>query len=146
MIRPAKLEDLPMLVSLGYEMHLESRFSHERYDAEKVEKLLRSLIEGDGVIFVADHDGEIVGGFAGGITQRWFNDTKVAFDYGLFVREGKRNGIIAMRLVSAFKSWADIFGAVVECGIVSGVHPESTERMYHAIGFDRVGILLEHKS
>jgi hypothetical protein len=146
MIRPAKLFDVPALVELGREMHLESRFAGERYGADKVEGLLTRLISGDGVVFVAEHDGEIVGGFAGGTTDRWFNDTLVAFDYGLFVRRGERHGIIAMKLVSAFMRWAHALGVTtIECGVVSGVNTESTARMYEALGLKRVGVLLEAK-
>ena len=147
MIRPAKLEDMPELLKLAMEMHLESRFGGERFSADKVAALLAKLINGAGVVFVAEQNGDIVGGFAGGITERWFSDTKVAFDYGLFVRPGSRHGIIAMKLVSAFVRWANAFGvSTIECGIVSGVNVEGTARMYEAIGFNRVGVLLEVRS
>lgn len=146
MIRVAKLEDVEEIVRLGYEMHLESRFSCERYDHEKVAKHMASLINGEGVVFVAEHDGGVVGGIACGVTERWFNDTRVAFDYALFVRKGSRNGIIAMKLVSAFTRWASAFGiTTVTAGIVTGVHPDATARMYEALGFDRVGLVLEAK-
>lgn len=144
MIRAAKQGDVDALVALGFEMHLESRFCGERYEQDKVRALMSALIGGEGVVFVAERDGEVIGGIAGGVTERWFSRTKVAFDYGLFVRKGVRHGIIAMKLVSALVRWAQSMGITcVECGVVSGVHPENTAQLYEAIGFDRVGILLE---
>jgi GNAT superfamily N-acetyltransferase len=64
------------------------------------------LLDGNGVIFLAVHDGQIVGGFVGGITTDWQSDHKLAFDYVMYVMPKFRSSGVAKLLVETFICWA----------------------------------------
>jgi GNAT superfamily N-acetyltransferase len=142
MIRPATFDDIPRMVQLGEQLHGMSSYAPLSFDRAKVAHHLAGLIAGHGVIFVAERDGEVVGGLAGGITEQWFGPDRVAFDYSLFIEPGKRHGITAARLIRAFVEWARIRGArQVTIGITTGLEVESTARLYESQGFVRCGDL-----
>jgi GNAT superfamily N-acetyltransferase len=145
MIRAATHDDLPALVALGAFLHDESpRYRVRSFDPVRCGEHLRGLIDGAGVVFVADHAGVVVGGFAGGIAVDWFGSHKTAFDYSLMVHPEHRQGVVAVRLITAFKHWAKRMGAdSVQMGVTTGIHDDNTARLYMALGFDRIGQLFE---
>lgn len=145
MIRPATHDDIDRLVILGEEMHVESRFARLPLDVDKVRALFAHLIESpDGLLIVAEKDGEVIGGFAGYVAEHYFARTKVASDFGLFISKQERGGMNAVRLLKAYARWAKEHGAVmIQAGITTGVHVEATSLMYKKIGFRQVGVLFE---
>lgn len=144
MIRPARHDDIPRLVELGAIMHATTCFSHLEYSTDRTGSFLASLIDGLGVVFVAEVNGEVVGGMPGAVTEQWFNNDLVAYEYCLFVEPGKRQGIIAMRLLLAFQEWAKIKGAkTIHLGITTGVNVEGTARLYKRLGYEYSGPLLK---
>lgn len=145
MIRPATHDDIDRLVILGEEMHVESRFARLPLDVDKVKALFAHLIESpDGLLIVADKDGEVIGGFAGYVSEHYFARTKVAADFGLFISRQDRGGMTAARLLKAYATWAKERGAVmIQAGITTGVHVEESTRLYQALGFRQVGALFE---
>ncbi|MNJ17906.1 hypothetical protein D3C77_121970 [compost metagenome] len=144
MIRPATHEDVPRLIELGVVLHSTTSYASLGFNHAKAAGFLHSLIDGQsGVVFVSDHDGVIVGGMAGGLTDQWFNDDLIAYDYSLFVEPGKRQGIVAARLIAAFQAWARIKGAKqIYMGIGTGVNVEGTTRLYEHMGLRVAGPLL----
>lgn len=144
MIRAAKHEDIPRLVELGAIMHATTSFSHLDYSPERTGDFLRTLIDGAGVVFAAEVNGEVVGGMPGAVTEQWFNHDLVAYEYCLFVEPGKRQGIIAMRLLLAFQEWAKIKGAKeIHLGITTGVNVEGTARLYSRMGYKYAGPIMK---
>lgn len=144
MIRAAKHDDIPRLIELGRLMHDTTSYALLGFDEDKVRTLLATLIGGAGVVFVSEHDGQIVGGFAGGIAEYWFSRDLNAFDYAVFVDPAKRNGMIAVRLVTVFCEWARQMGAKhIQLGITTGVHVEATAKLYRALGFEEIGPLFK---
>jgi GNAT superfamily N-acetyltransferase len=143
MIRVAALGDIDTLISIGRVMHNESAYKALRFNDDKVGELLAGLIaEPNGVVFIAERAGVILGGFAGGISDFWFSNDSHAFDYGLFILPEHRGGSAAIRLLSAFESWAKDMGAKwCDIGITTGVHVEQTARMYEKLGYDKSGLL-----
>lgn len=143
MIRPATLQDVQHLVHLGAAMHAESSYAGEPYVHDKVDTLMRRLISGEGVVFVFERDGEVLGGMAGGITVNWFNEQPVAFEYGLFIAKHARHGMAAAKLILAFCIWCQRKGAKrVRVGITTGVQTEGTARLYRSLGFADDGVFL----
>lgn len=143
MIRAAKHSDVPRLIELGTMLHEISSYSSMAFSPEKAEAFLHELINGLGVVFVAEVNGEVVGGMAGGIIDQWFSDDLIAYDYSLFVEPSKRNGVIAVRLIRAFQEWAKIKGAKqIYMGIGTGVSVEGTTRLYESQGLRSIGPLL----
>lgn len=141
MIRQAKKEDIPCLLELGEAMHAGSRFRDISFSHEKVTRLLDWLVAGDGCLLVAERDGEIIGGFAGGLTQYYFSEETMATDLALFISQDRRGGIAAVSLVRAFIEWAHLNGArEVLLGTNYGEDSPANE-LYRRIGLKRVGNL-----
>lgn len=142
MIRPATVEDIPRIVELGRMMHLESRYAPISFSEEKVAALIEKLISSDGVVFVAEIDGEIVGGIAGAVTEFWFSTEKLAFDYSFFLTPDARQGMQAVRLMVAFENWAKLNGVrQIDLGITTGVHVDKTAHLYGGMGYKECGRL-----
>ncbi|WPE28059.1 hypothetical protein PshuTeo1_37940 [Pseudomonas hunanensis] len=144
MIRPATHEDIPRLVELGTLLHDTSSYAHTGFNADKVARFLGQLIDGLGVVFAAEVNGEVVGGFAGAVTEQWFSDDLLAYEYSIFIEPSKRQGLIALKLVLAFQAWAKAKGAKeIHMGITTGISVEGTSRLYRKLGFTYVGPLFK---
>ncbi|CAI8724584.1 GNAT family N-acetyltransferase [Pseudomonas sp. IT-P4] len=143
MIRPAIHSDVPRLVELAILLHATSNYSTMAFDAEKTGNFMRELIDGLGVVFVAEVGGEVVGGVAAGITDQWFSNDLIVFDYSIFIDPSRRSGITAMRLVNTLKEWGRIKGAKqLHMGIGTGIHVEGTVKLYQACGLNHFGPLM----
>ncbi|MDG9783877.1 GNAT family N-acetyltransferase [Metapseudomonas otitidis] len=141
MIRTATYSDIQRLIELGTLLHSISSYSQVSFDAEKAGRFLAHLIEDKhGVVFVSEKEGVVVGGLAGGITDEWFSNDLVAYDFSVFVEPAHRNGFIAIKLLRAFESWAKAMGAVrVHMGIGTSMHVKGTSELYEALGFSFFG-------
>lgn len=136
MIRPAKHSDVPRLIELGTLLHSTTSYSAMNFCPDKSSRFLHDLINGQGVVFVAEVRGEVVGGMAGGVIDQWFSEEILAYDYSLFVEPSSRHGLIAIRLLQTFEAWAKIKGAkYINIGIGTGVNVEGTSRLYRSLGF-----------
>lgn len=143
MIRPAKHSDVTRLIELGTLLHATTSYSTMSFCPDKSAAFLHELINGQGVVFVAEVRGEVVGGMAGAVTDQWFSNDLIAYDYSLFVEPSKRNGVIAVRLINTFKEWAKLKGAKqIYMGIGTGVSVEGTTRLYESQGLRNIGPLL----
>jgi L-amino acid N-acyltransferase YncA len=146
MIRPAQLSDVPRIVSIGALLHLESTYREIPYSPSKVGALMRSLINGGGVVFVAEKEGEVVGAIAGGVTAHWFSEELTGFEYSFFVLPEHRHGLVAMKLLLSMKAWCRAKGAkTLRIGITTGINVEGTARFYRYLDFTEVGQLFEGK-
>lgn len=144
MIRIATQDDLPRIVELGRTLHATSSYASLSFDDEKVASLMAVLIDGAGVVFVAEQEGLVIGGIAGGVTEHWFSKDKVAFDYSFFIDPKHRHGITAMKIASTFMEWARLKGATqVRMGITTEINVEGTSRLYRALGFESAGVLFK---
>jgi GNAT superfamily N-acetyltransferase len=144
MIRPATLADVMRIVDIGESLHSESTYRGIPYSRDKVMGLMRSLIQGGGVVFVAEKGGEVVGGIAGGVTSHWFSDELTGFEYSFFVLPEHRHGLVAMKLLLAMKAWCTAKGAkTLRIGITTGINVEGTARFYRHMGFRDAGNLFE---
>jgi GNAT superfamily N-acetyltransferase len=143
MIRLATLDDIETLVDLGELLHKESSYGYLPFDRLKVCALMAGLIEGGyGIVFVAEKNGKIIGGIAGGVTEFWFCNELHGFDYSFFVHPEHRGGSSAFRLLVAFESWVEGMGAKhMDIGITTGIHEDKTGRFYEKMGFVKSGQL-----
>lgn len=142
-IRPADIDDVPVLLLLAAKMHGEApAYRDFEFDTHRVDGLLRRLITGAGCLLVSEVNGRVVGGIAGICTEHWFSPEKVAVDLALFIDPEYRNGMSAARLVDGFIQWAKLAGAKrVTLGVTTGVHPQATGRLYQACGLHGTGEL-----
>lgn len=144
MIRPAQLSDVSTIVEIGAVLHCTSAYRDISYNRVKVASLMESLINGGGVVFVAERDGLVVGGIAGGVTAHWFSDELVGYEYSFFILPEARHGLIATKLLLAMKSWCKAQGAkTLRIGITTGINVEGTARFYRHMGFMDAGNLFQ---
>lgn len=145
MIRDAVQADIPTLLVLGERMHAESRYRHMPWSRAKVAELMDALIASeDGLLLVAERDGEIIGGMLASVAEHYFSPAKVASDFALFVSPDRRGGLAAMSLLRRYASWARERGAVlVQAGITTGINVEAATRLYEVAGFKPIGPLFE---
>lgn len=141
-VRPALLADVPAIVDLGAALHVSSDYSRFAFDRAKVEVLMRALIAGAGVIFLAEDKGRPIGGIAGGVAPFWFGSDLHGFDYSFFVLPEFRHGSTALRLLACLEAWCRARGAIeMRIGITTGIEVEGTSRFYEWCGYTRNGAL-----
>lgn len=144
MIRPARYSDIPRILELGQIMHQVTDYSTRPFDPEQAGQFMATLIDGAGVIFLAEVDGEVIGGMAGAMGGNWFNDELFAYEIALFVDPKRRNGITAVKLIRAFIRWAEIKGAKrIQAGITTGRGVEGIAKLYRSLGFSSANPMFE---
>jgi GNAT superfamily N-acetyltransferase len=146
-IRPATYDDLDMLLLIAKAMQEESpRFSRMTFSQRKMLQLFINLIDSEnGLVLVAEVEGEIVGGFAGMVIEHFFTDDLVANDIGLFLIPNARGGTLAARLIKQYIAWAKTKTEFIQLGISTGVHMEKTAELYQALGLQQCSIGFEVK-
>lgn len=137
-LRVAEISDTPQLVELARRMHRESRYARFDFNPAKYAAVLEAVIP-QGLTFVAEQDGEMVGAFVGRVDSHFFSDSTMALDLLVYVIPAHR-GRIGIRLIREYKRQAKALGVdEVYLGISSGILPERTERLYELEGFHRAG-------
>lgn len=144
-IRVATLSDIPTLVQFGESFVSESpNYKNRGYDVHHAANHFSNLINGTGVIFVAEYESQVIGGFAGGIVNDWFSNQKMAFDYVLYIKPEFRKSHVAFELISAFITWSKLMGANrIQCGTATGVETKACVRLYKKFGFIETGTFLD---
>ena len=144
-IRVATKDDVPILVQFGKDFIQESpNFSERGYVEQLAAEHFLKLINGEGVIFIVENEGNFCGAYIGGMGGEWFNSQKIAFDYVMYVKPEYRKTSVASMLVKAFIDWAQLMGADrVQCGTTTGVEAASCINLYKRFGFKDVGVLLD---
>lgn len=145
MIRNATRADVATMLALGRAMHAESRYAVHAWDDAKVAELIATLIDSDdGLALVVEQGGELVGGFLGAAFDHWCTGARQSSDYALFVRPESRGGLIGLRLLRRYATWARSRGVpedLVGVGITTGVDLAANTRMFEIAGFRNVGNL-----
>jgi len=135
-IRPARLDDLPVIAALGEAFHEEAGWSDiAEYVPEDCEVSLRHMVE-SGILLVADRDGEIVG-MAGGLTfPLYFNFAhRTGQEFFWYMKPGLRDGT-GRRLLDALEDAARDAGCQSWIMIaLDKVNPEATGRYYRHRGY-----------
>lgn len=132
-------------VLLGKQMHEESVYRVMQYDSEKVMTLavraLDATDEGLLVIAVSDDDeNDVIGFMFGSVSEAYFSHDRIARDYAMFVKNDKRGGIAAVRMLKAYESLAAKKGAVLSfLGTTTGVDAQRTLDLYNRLGYQQIG-------
>lgn len=109
-IRYATLEDIPTILDLGEKMVAESRFQAYGLNRAKTAKTLAMMIgqPAHSVILLAERSpGQTVGMLAGYVVDFFFCDAFVAQDRFFFVEPENRGSSAAVKLLVAFRRWAE---------------------------------------
>lgn len=141
-IRGAVDEDLPAIIMLADTMYHESRYAAIMpINLDKLANLFRSLIAGqDGVILVAEQNGEVIGAVPAWITTSPFSDALIFGEYGVYVLHAHRGDGTGRALVNAWREWGHNAGAVEGlAAITTGIHTEQTAKLYEHCGGKLLG-------
>jgi hypothetical protein len=117
-IRLAELRDIDVMMKLGMQMHQESRFRIYPLNPIKLRASMQKLITNPTVacILLAERSsGEAAGMLAGYVIDYFFSDSLVAQDKYFFVRPDCRGSPAALKLLIAFRRWAENRGAAELC-------------------------------
>jgi N-acetylglutamate synthase-like GNAT family acetyltransferase len=143
-IRFATLDDIPAFVELSRIFHDLTRFKAYDYNPERMAANLQAVIEkprGTHCFFVAeDSGGKPVGGLIGCVESHFFSDKLVASLIHYDVLPEKRMGGAGLKLLTAFKKWAENRGAFeLTVGINSGTDLRQMDNFLRKLGFQMTG-------
>jgi GNAT superfamily N-acetyltransferase len=137
-IRDAAEADIPYLVELGRAMHFESRYARFDFDPAKYATVLAHVIP-QGLTFIAEQDGEVIGVFVGVLDSMFFGHDIVARDLLTYVAP-ERRGRAGVGLIREYVRRAKALGAAdIHIGVSTGLQPERTGRLYERLGFSHIG-------
>ena len=138
MIRPATLADLPALGEIGARFHEEAGLSDiaEYVSADCQQSIAKMIQSADGIVIVAEADGQIIG-VAGGLAHPlYFNfGHRSGMELFWWVDPPHRNGLGA-QLFSALENEARALGCESWMMIaLDKVQPKATGRLYQRRGY-----------
>ncbi len=142
-IRLATREDVGAIVEMGRELAAESRFAPYGFNQAKSIQVTETMVSNSAsaCILVAERaDGEIVGVLAGYITEFFFCDAKVAQDRWFYVYKQHRGSPAAVKLLLAFRRWAENRGAhELNLNMSVAIDMGRFNRLMTRMGFSVVG-------
>lgn len=143
-IRFARPSDVPAFVQAGSRVHGATRFQSFNYDMERVAQSLRAIIAnpaGPHCFIVAVDEGETpIGWLIGCVERHFFSGQLVASVINYGVLPERRMGGAGLRLLTAFRRWAQNREAVELCaGVNSGTDLERVDRFLRRLGFKFTG-------
>lgn len=139
-VRIAKVQDITDAIEVGKKILTRSTIDAEVYELQARKVMLRAINDANMNIWIAEHDGRIVGFLLTIKEQHWFSRDKYASDI-CFVLEDS-HGNYAAPMIRRFIKWAKSDPKVkdITLGISSGLDQDGrTGRMYQNLGFSPVG-------
>lgn len=109
-IRLATPLDTDAMMQLGMHMHQESRFAIYPMAQAKVRESVQQMLSEPkaNCILLAEHDtAGLVGMLAGCVTSLFFTDVLIAQDRWFYVAKEHRGSSAALKLLVAFRRWAE---------------------------------------
>ena len=109
-IRLATHTDTDAMMKLGLHMHQESRFAPYPMAQEKVRDAVQQILSEPkaNCILLAEHaTAGLVGMLAGCVTTLFFTDVLIAQDRWFYVAKAHRGSSAALKLLVAFRRWAE---------------------------------------
>lgn len=139
-IRRAQRDDIPALVSMCRQIHVDSRYHWARFDANAGrERIIAAMQNPQELVLVASKQDELVGILAARLEVVPFTTiTSAICDY-LFVSPRQR-GVIGLRLLFQFKQWAKSEGSS-EIRIVDAFSdmPKRSQQYFQRVGLHHDG-------
>lgn len=140
-LTPADIDDVLALARVNV---AESRFGWLPFDEAKVRANLKRMAEApqsyNCALIARKQDGKLVGYMAGQIEEYFFCRERVATSVFLFVDPNERGGFAAVKLILAFRKWAQNRGAAeIYIGVAGGVTMERTGRFLKRLGLTLTG-------
>lgn len=151
MIRPACFFDVLSIINLGnrYVEEEVKKVGHHSatWNAEVSAHHLAVAISSDSLFLHVAVKGNKVVGFLWGGTHPLapWDMTLVASDYLFYMKPELRGSLMGLRLVKAWKAWAESKGcSEVRLSIASGINEDRVGKMYTLLGFSPFGTVFNH--
>lgn len=143
-ISPLTAADIDDMLVLARANVSESRFGRLPFDESKVRANLERMADApqsyNCALLARKQDGKLVGYLIGQIEEYFFCRERVATSVFLFVDPNERGGFAAVKLILAFRKWAQNRGAAeIYIGVAGGVTIERTGRFLKRLGFSLTG-------
>jgi hypothetical protein len=144
-IRFASIADIPTLIEMGKVVHAEARQSSFPYDPEKLASQLKAVLDPPNqthCIFLAEHAKEgVIGAFIGYVAEYFFSRALTASNIVFYVKREYRGGPTAVRLLFAFRKWAENRNASeLSISITSGARASRLDKLMEAGGYQYTGV------
>lgn len=139
-VRLAKVEDINQIIELGKKLITRSSIKASVFDAQAKQVIRRAINDANMNVWVADHQGAIVGFLLVVKEQHWFSRDKCAADLCFIVDD--KHGNYAASMIRRYVKWAKSDARVTDIclGITSGMDKDGrTGRMYQNLGFTPTG-------
>jgi GNAT superfamily N-acetyltransferase len=139
--RLADRNDASAIFKMCREFHQETQLKNIVFDDVVFAGHLSWLYD-DGACFlaVAEHDGKVVGFMSGWVYQLYFSKTLSAQNNLWYVLPEYRGGMIGVRLLKMFESWAFDKGAkILVGGTSSGISMPRSNKLIEKFGYEPVG-------
>ena len=142
MIREARVSDKGDLLKLMRKMHEETSYKQfplsEIKLLERVDLWLTTLWHR--ATYVLEHDGVVVGVFAGYLGDLWFSEALCGFDEVIFIDSDHRGRYGLSQMLARFEDWCRERGcSAILVGVSSSVMVERTGKLLGLLGYDKVG-------
>lgn len=143
-IRFARAEDIPALVQIGHAYHAEGRFKAYDYNPDKLAANLKGLIEdtsGARCFFVADDkEQKPYAALLGQVDSYFFSTTPIAQLIFFWVHPDHRGGPAAIKLMTAFKQWAENRNVLeIAVSVTSAIRIDRADTFFKKLGFQLTG-------
>ena len=107
-VRFATPADLPELVDMARQAHLESRYAWMSFNARNCWRfLVERLTLSSACVMVAQRDGVLIGGLVADTQTHWFSGTHCASLRVLYVLPAHRGGLDAVKMLHGLRQWAN---------------------------------------
>tara|TARA_R110000782_G_scaffold75719_1_gene151094 strand:+ start:423 stop:896 length:474 start_codon:yes stop_codon:yes gene_type:complete len=139
--RLAGRNDAVAVFEMCRDFHLETQLSNIPFDDSVFASHLSWLYDDDAcVLFVAECDGNVIGFMSGWVDQLYFSKTLAAQNNLWYVLPKYRGGMIGVRLLKMFESWASEKGAkFLVGGTSSGIAMPRANKLIERFGYEPVG-------
>jgi hypothetical protein len=143
-VRPATEADIDQLLEMSRMLHAEGSYRDIPIFEPKLRAFLSfAMKDAEHALLVYEgRDGRLAGLMAGYVSAHFFSLEKSAYDLFIFVLPERRGSLVAYRLWSAFKQFAERSNARTMCfATIAGIAPERTAKFFTGLGMNQVGSL-----
>jgi len=142
-VRKVKENDISSMVKIGELMHRIGSFKKVKYSKDKVFKTIRASMDSDMMVFFVAEDEDGYAGMMGGFVVEYpISYEKYASDFLMFIKEEKRGGDTAIKLLNLFEEWAKSKGVKeIRLGSSHGVDTEKVKKFYEWQKYETIGHL-----
>tara|TARA_R110000744_G_scaffold37442_1_gene85800 strand:- start:39 stop:479 length:441 start_codon:yes stop_codon:yes gene_type:complete len=130
--------DIPVMISLGAEMHRESRYSNLDFDPARLWALGDQIMANPESYLSAvyEKDGEMVGFVIAFATPHFFGNDLTSGDFAIYVLPEHRQGMVGVKLIKKYSKWCEDRGVKEPMlGVSAGIRPDRIGELYKRLGY-----------